>query len=216
MPLYSLAIFDFDGTLADSFPWFCSVLNQTAQKFGFRQVEGHEVAAFRDMHSRDIITALGIPVWKLPLIAVHMRKLAAESTGIIPLHDGALEAIERLHHGGIALAIVSSNTEDTIRRVLGPASGRIRYYSCGTSIWGKAARFKATLRALSVPPDQVISIGDEVRDIEAARKSGIAAGAVTFGYNTADALRRHNPDMSFDSFPQLCERLLTEHSPPQL
>ena len=35
---YKLVIFDFDGTLADSFPWFAGVLNGVADRYGFRRV----------------------------------------------------------------------------------------------------------------------------------------------------------------------------------
>jgi phosphoglycolate phosphatase-like HAD superfamily hydrolase len=38
MPRYKLAIFDFDGTLADSFPWFIGAVNDAAARFGFRGV----------------------------------------------------------------------------------------------------------------------------------------------------------------------------------
>ena len=35
---YRLAIFDFDGTLADSFPFFLSVFNTIADRHGFRRI----------------------------------------------------------------------------------------------------------------------------------------------------------------------------------
>ena len=40
---YKLAIFDFDGTLADSFPWFLGIINDVADKYRFRQIEDYEV-----------------------------------------------------------------------------------------------------------------------------------------------------------------------------
>ena len=36
---YRLAIFDFDGTLADSFPFFLSVFNTIADRHGFRRID---------------------------------------------------------------------------------------------------------------------------------------------------------------------------------
>jgi phosphoglycolate phosphatase len=36
---YRLAIFDFDGTLADSFPFFVRVINQLAEQHGFKKVD---------------------------------------------------------------------------------------------------------------------------------------------------------------------------------
>lgn len=72
---YRLAIFDFDGTLADSFPWFLSIMDQMADEFRFRRITPEEVGALSSLESREIIRRLDVPMWKLPLIATHMRKL---------------------------------------------------------------------------------------------------------------------------------------------
>ena len=48
---YALAVFDFDGTLADSFPWFAGVLNGVADRYGFRRVRAG-VEAFHRADSR--------------------------------------------------------------------------------------------------------------------------------------------------------------------
>ena len=207
MPPYDLAIFDFDGTLADSFPWFCSVLNQTAARFGFRQVADDEVDTLRDLDTRAVIASLGVPAWKLPMIATHMRKLAAASARDIPLHPGAADALMALHATGVTVAIVSSNAEPTIRAVLGDAQGLVAYYACGASLWGKPAKFRAVLKALNVPASRAIAIGDEVRDIQAARATGLSAASVAFGFNTPGALRAHKPDEFFETFADLSARL---------
>ena len=46
---YGLVVFDFDGTLADSFPWFCGVLNEVAARYRFRQVGTEEIETLRGM-----------------------------------------------------------------------------------------------------------------------------------------------------------------------
>ena len=48
-----------------------------------------------------------------------------------------------LKEAGIALAIVSSNTEANVRHVLGPCASRFRHYACGASMFGKAKRLTA-------------------------------------------------------------------------
>src|SRR5690606_15253464 len=97
---YRLAIFDFDGTLADSFPWFASVLNETADKFGFRRIDDEEREALRASESREIVRRLGVPMWKLPLIASHMRKVKAADAHRVPLFAGAQEMLRRLSERG--------------------------------------------------------------------------------------------------------------------
>ena len=53
------------------------------------------------------------------------------------------------------------------------------------------------MRRAGVAPAQTIAIGDEVRDIEAARAAGIACAAVAWGYAAPEALAAHAPDMMF-------------------
>ena len=36
---YRLAIFDFDGTLADSLPWFEGILDRVADEFAIRKID---------------------------------------------------------------------------------------------------------------------------------------------------------------------------------
>jgi len=207
MPPYDLAIFDFDGTLADSFPWFCSVLNQTAKKFDFRQVGDDEVDALRDLDAASVITYLGVPAWKVPMVAAHLRKLSAANAGNIRLHPGASDALAALHAAGITIAVVSSNAEPTIRAVLADSGALVAKYACGASLWGKPAKFRAVLKSLAIPASRTIAIGDEVRDIKAARAIPLAAGAVAFGFNTPAALKASAPDEFFASFPELTARL---------
>jgi phosphoglycolate phosphatase-like HAD superfamily hydrolase len=45
MPKYKLAIFDLDGTLSDSLPWFLRVVNSIADKHRFRRIEAIDFGA---------------------------------------------------------------------------------------------------------------------------------------------------------------------------
>jgi phosphoglycolate phosphatase len=207
VPTFSLAIFDYDGTLADSFPWFCSVLNQTARQFGFREVAEGEADALRALESREIMARLGVPLWKLPAIAVHMRRLSAEAGDAVPLFPDVEPMLARLAASGVTIAIVSSNGEEAVRRTLGAAAAHVSHFDCGASLWGKSAKFKAVIAKAGALSQRTISIGDEIRDIDAARRAGIAAGAVTFGYNTAASLRARGPDLIFDSYEELTAKL---------
>lgn len=207
MPAFSLAIFDFDGTLADSFPWFCSVLNQTARKFGFREVAEDEAEELRGLESREIMARLAVPLWRVPAIAMHMRRLSAEAGDAVALFPGVEPMFTSLAASGVAMAIVSSNGEDAIRRTLGPAAAHVSHFSCGASLWGKSAKFKAVIGRAGASRQRTIAIGDEIRDIDAARRAGIAAGAVTFGYNSAASLRARGPDLIFDSYEELTAKL---------
>ena len=197
-PAPRLVVLDFDGTLADSFDWFCSVLNGVAERYRFRRVEAHEVEALRLQGARAIVAHLGIPRWKLPFIARHMHALAARDAARIALFPGVPAMLSEIAAAGVPLAILSSNRADTVRRVLGPENaGCIAAYACGASLFGKAWRLRTLLARTGVAPQQALCIGDEVRDLEAARILGCPFGAVAWGYTDARALAALGPDHMF-------------------
>lgn len=197
---YRLVIFDFDGTLADSAGWVRGVLNDVARRYGFRTLTAEEFTMLRGQDNRAIVRYLGVPMWKVPLVAAHMRRLMRRDAGGIALFAGVDDLLRGLAAEGVILAIVSSNAEDNVRRILGPENAAlIAHYECGASIFGKRSRFRRVLRRAGIPPAQAIAVGDETRDLEAAALAGLAAGAVGWGYATPELLRRHGPTLMFDS-----------------
>ena len=197
---YDLVIFDFDGTLADSADWTLGILNQVAARYGFRQVSEAETAMLRGWDNRAIVRYLGVPAWKLPLIARHMRGLAARDAGQIRLFPGVDALLARLHGAGVRIAIVSSNAEANVRRILGPANAAlVSHYACGASLFGKAAKLRQVLRASGIPRERSLCIGDEARDIEAAAAARLPCAAVTWGYATPALLRSRGPGYLCDS-----------------
>ncbi len=206
---YRLVIFDFDGTLADSFPWFASIVNTLADKHRFRRIEAHEVEALRGASAREIIRRLGIPWWKLPLIGRNLRRLAAQNTAQIALFDGVERMLQQLSSAGVTIALVSSNSYGTVRRVLGPENAaRISHYECDVSLFGKPSRFRRVLKRTGIAPQDALSIGDELRDLEAANKARIPFGAVAWGFTQLEALRAHAPNELFAHVGEISERVL--------
>lgn len=199
MPSHDLFIFDFDGTLADSRAWFTANLNKVAARFDFRQVDATELEALRTATTREIISALQVPLWKLPFIARHMRELAVRDAAEITLFSGVESALSELKRQGALLAIVSSNSEAHVRSTLGDKlSTTISFYSCHAALFGKAAKLRHVLKLSRARPERTIFIGDETRDIEAAHVVGIRSAAVLWGYAAPAALRRMRPSWTLE------------------
>jgi phosphoglycolate phosphatase len=202
--VYRLVIFDFDGTLADSADWFISMTNGVADRFRFRRISEEEVTMLRGRSSREVIAYMRVPAWKMPMIARHTRKLVAEHAQKIPLFPGVEDLLSGLAGKGVKIAMVSSNSEANVRRILGPAcADLVTYYACGASVFGKTPKFRSVIRRAKVERSQVISIGDETRDIEAAAKAGISSGAVTWGYARPEILAEHHPTLLFHDMSEI-------------
>ncbi|HEY3568959.1 MAG TPA: HAD hydrolase-like protein [Thermoanaerobaculia bacterium] len=205
---YRLAVFDFDGTLADSYPWFLGRLSQLADQHRFRRVEEHEVEALRGKSARQVIEELGVPLWKLPQIARQVRREMALEIDAIRLFPGVDQVLRELARQGVELAVVTSSSLDNVRRILGPETAAlIRHYACGVALFGKGPKLRKILRASGVPAAEAIAIGDEIRDLEAARAEGIAFGAVAWGYTRPEALRAQGPEEMFAGPEEILARL---------
>ena len=131
---YSLAIFDLDGTLADSFPWFLRTINDVADRFGFRRVADEDVEELRHASSREILTRLEVPLWKLPAIARHARRLKAEAASEISLFAGVEAMLRTLAENGVQLALVTSDSEANAREKLGEAAALFAHFDCSASL----------------------------------------------------------------------------------
>lgn len=206
--MYKLVIFDFDGTLADSARWVARELNPLARRFGFRQVSEAEIETLRGGDTRQILGRLGVPTWKLPFIASHLRQRLAQEAETIQLFPGAKSLLRRLAGQGVVLGLVSSNSADNVRRILGPeAAALIEHYECGATLFGKAAKFRKVVRRARVKPVETLCIGDETRDIEAAREAGLAYGAVAWGHACREALALRAPTWLFETPDDVATRL---------
>ncbi|MFN7163444.1 MAG: HAD hydrolase-like protein [Hyphomonas sp.] len=196
---FDLLVFDFDGTLANSASWFRSILPDLARRFGFRCPEAEELEVLRHKPPREVMRILKIPGWKLVFIAVHVRKRAAKAEAF-PLFDGVPEVLRAIAAKGVKIAVVSSNAEINVRRALGPElSAQVAAWSCGAGMFGKAKHFRDVLRELKVTPARALAVGDEIRDIEAAREVGLKTAAVAWGFGMKPALEAAGPDLLFET-----------------
>ena len=208
-PRYRLVIFDFDGTLADSGDWFLSIADHLADRFKFRRVAADDVEMLRGRTSSEVIRHLGIPRWKLPAIGRYVHALLAQQADRIALFEGIVPVLQHLAANGVRIALVTSNAEDNARAILGPTNAAMfERFECGASLFGKARRYRRVLRKTGIAASQVISIGDETRDVVAAKKVGVTSAAVLWGYANRAALTQLQPDFLFERPDQVLDVVL--------
>ena len=195
---FGLVALDFDGTLADSYAWLVSALNRLAPRYGFRAVSPAEEAELRQLGAAAILRRLDIALWKRPLLARALRRLMAREIHQVRLFPGVADLLCTLGSSGLPLAIVSSNSRGNIAAVLGESQlGLFECVESGLGLGGKATRLRALRRRYRLEPGRLLYIGDEMRDLQAARAAGAASGAVTWGYNDPSALRTLEPEYLF-------------------
>jgi phosphoglycolate phosphatase len=204
---YRLSMWDFDGTLADTLAGLLTVFNEVAQRHGYQTLA--DPLAFRDLSIRQILRASKIPLWRLPLL---IRKVLAQQSGKmaeVRLFPDVYALLRTLHQSERRLAVLSSNSRDNILTCLraNGADGFFESVDGYPRLFGKARGIRRVLAARGVAPGEGLYVGDEVRDIEAARKAGVAVAAVTWGLNSRALLASHEPDHLIERPEQLYDVL---------
>jgi len=209
MRIYDLAVFDFDGTLADTLPWMVSIMNEVGERYGVRHVDESEYDMLRGMNALQIAKYLNVSPLKLPAMGAYVRRRMTQEIDAIRLVAGIPEVLHTLTAQGVTLAVVSSNAERNVRQALGSELASLMVmYECGVSLLGKPAKLRHVLHTTETAPERGIYFGDEIRDVEAAQAAGMASGAVVWGYNSAASLAALGPTALVRSPEQIVSLLL--------
>lgn len=200
-------IFDFDGTIADSFDTVLGIANRLADEFGYPSTSPETAEHLKNLSSREIIRRSQVAFWQIPFLLKRLRsELHHEIQHLHPI-PGMKDALQTLHQQGNHLGIVTSNSQENVAAFLAThdLSDLFDFIGSGLTVFGKGRVIQAALRQYRLDPATVIYVGDETRDIEAARKIGIPAIAVSWGYNSSQALASHHPDVLIHQPEELIE-----------
>lgn len=211
---YELLILDFDGTLADSLPRAAEIYNELAEANGLLPIT--DTLAAREMTIREFLKAHRIPLRKVPFLTARFLALQKQRTGRLAVFPGLAGVVRQLRGTGLRLGIVSSNDRDTIENCLRQNNlGDCFEFQVGCSrLFGKQRAIRNVVRTAGVDPARALYVGDETRDIEAARKAGIPMAAVTWGFNSERLLRRFGPEHIVSEPRQLIEICGTAEDDP--
>ena len=183
-------IFDFDGTLVDTVGILFRVLNDLAGQYHYPPIPEEEISKLEDKDIKKLISEHAkIPFWKLWGFTRRLRERYRFYTDTIQLFPDINEVLGTLQERGYQIGIVSSNSTDTISRVLKKFDILINFITT-SSIFGKSKTLNALARKYRFDKSEILYIGDEVRDVEACRKSGIDILAVTWGLNSETTLQK--------------------------
>lgn len=200
-------LFDFDGTVADTLDTLVGITNRLAGEFGYKPTTKEEVETFKNLSSRQVIKQSRVSIFKLPFLIRRVKKQLSGELPKVAEFSGMKEAIFQLESQGLRLGIVTSNSAENVKLFL-RAKGLLdsfEYIQSGAAIFGKSQVLKRFMRAQSLQPEEVIYVGDETRDIEAAKRSNIKVIAVSWGFNTRQVLEKYRPDFLIDSPGELID-----------
>jgi phosphoglycolate phosphatase len=212
-PRFSAIVFDLDGTLVDSAPDLCGVVNDMLHRHGRVAIDMDDIRKMvgdgaAKLIERGFGTTGGLPA-PLPdltreFIELYEARIARE-TRTFP---GVVETLERFKAAGLKMGVCTNKTTHLSRRLLDELD-LSRFFTSVVGGDGPARKpdrrhLEATMRELDAGAGDSLMVGDSMNDVAVARNAGVKVVAVTFGY-TAIPPRELGADRVIDRFDELTD-----------
>ena len=188
-------IFDFDGTIADSFSLACNILVNHSAYLGCKQLTPNELLELKNLHAREVLKYLNVPFWRISSFVRKLKMMTNKRIEDIAIFPDWIKTLQKLslHH---QIGLISSNAYSTVEFVLKKNElwELFDFIDCDKSLFSKKRALNRLIKQKSLNTLTTYYVGDEVRDIEAAHGAKIHAIAVSWGFNSFDRLQLANPD----------------------
>jgi phosphoglycolate phosphatase len=185
-------IFDFDGTLADSFDL---VLDLFYELTGHKHLTPEQITKFRQLSLLRAAKAVQLPPQQLPMLLIKGRTRMANRLGEVKPFHGMESALSSLQNSGQHMLVMSSNSQRNVEAFL-KEHGLRQYFDevyGGIGLLGKTRALKKVMRRNKLHAQDCFYVGDELRDMHAARRAHVRSVAVAWGYNDLAALKTEHP-----------------------
>lgn len=204
-------IFDFDGTLADTEGLLSEIYNELAKKKKWQKLNNSQ---YRHLFTATIGHALRwsrLRPWRFFYLVKHSRKHLHTEAGRISLFKGIPKLIDDLYAQGYDLYVLSYNVTTTINLVLTHREVIDKLVVLEQPMFlRKHARVNELIKRKGYERKNIWLVGDEKRDIAAAKKAGVASIAVTWGLQNKEALKKARPTYLVDNPSDIAKILSSE------
>ncbi|GAB4219402.1 MAG: HAD family hydrolase [Candidatus Microgenomates bacterium] len=191
-------IFDFDGTIADTLPFTFSKIIEIAKKY---KLKDHQqvIEKLRSMTPNELLKSFNISWLKYPFIIWEIKKAQKElyyHLDKIKIFPGIKKLLSDLKKQRLKFYIYSSNIKKNIDYFLekNKLSGYFEKVYVGKNLLGKDKDLLWILKKEGLKKEEVLYVGDEIRDVLACQKAKIKIVAVGWGLSGYETLKKYHPD----------------------
>jgi phosphoglycolate phosphatase len=199
-----VVLFDWDGTLLDSFAADCAAYENMFSSLGIPWSE-RQFARYYSPNWHRIYRAVGIPPRKWRMAdRLWMHAYKRQNPSLVPY---AQLTVRRLHRN-FQLGVVSCGSRWRVGKQVRDL-GLARYFDvcvCGDDIPERKphpAPLELALKRLGAKPSETLYVGDAPEDIVMARRARMRAIGVLGPFPTAKRLRAASPEVILRSVREL-------------
>ncbi len=179
------ALFDFDGTLADSFAAITSSTNHVRTCYGLQPLTQAEVSKYVGYGLANLMADLapGAPVDEaVARYREHHARVMVSETRLMP---GVADALPELARRGVLMGVCSNKRVEFTRELV-RALGLSAYFACvlGPDDVGQRpkpdpAMLLEGLKRLEVSAGETVYVGDMIVDVQTARAASVPVWIVS-------------------------------------
>jgi phosphoglycolate phosphatase len=133
----------------------------------------------------------------MPIVVYHLKRNIKQLIPTMKLYKDIKETIEEMTSKGIVVGILTSNSQEVVQTFLknNDISG-FQFIFTGSGIFGKAKNLKIIKAQLT--SKTIFYVGDEVRDVKAAKEANVKSIAATWGFHSRKLLESSDPEAIAD------------------
>lgn len=208
-----LVVWDVDGTLVDSRR---SIFETAVAVYGRLDLPVPDYDAVRQIVGLGLREAFEILSPELDPAGIDrltqtyrevFQALRRDPTFVEPLYDGAAGTLDRLRADGWKIAMATGKSRSGVETVLRLHGWADLFDSthCADDGPGKPhpAMLLEAMKAIGVPPERTIMVGDTAHDMRMAKAAGVYAQGVSWGFHTAEEVMEGGADHVADDFATL-------------
>lgn len=188
-------IFDFDGTLAMTLRVTAEIFNELAPKFDLPQITPENAHLFREKSIKELLKMYPLSPINLIKLTTGIKNRLKDRMQDVQTAEGLKPVLEQLDERGIQLGVVTTNSSQNVERFL--AKHQLEMFNfiyAEKNLFGKDKALKNCVKKYKLQPEETWYVGDEVRDVEAAKGAGLKVICVTWGMNNENRLSQAHPD----------------------
>ncbi|RPK03148.1 HAD-IA family hydrolase [Priestia endophytica] len=188
-------LFNFNGTIVDTSSLAIDIYNEIAEKKGYRKINDEEVAYLSTLSVTDRFKRLNVPIYKLPSLGITIKQRYQKYISNLDPVSGINEVIHELKKRGYRLGFLTTNSRDVTHQFLTSNSMNVFDYThYSFNPFSKTKEISSFLKKNKLNQKDVLYIGDELRDIKAAKKNHLYCIAVSWGYDSKELLEAGEPN----------------------
>ncbi|MDX2245738.1 MAG: HAD-IA family hydrolase [Bacteroidia bacterium] len=189
-----LLIFDFDGTIADTLVIAEQIMLELSPEFNLPAVSRQEIIHLKHKSIPELLKISGLSWRQVPQFVRKARLCFKKYIDQVKPITGMPDILHNLRGQGYRMGILTSNSLDSVNVFLNNHELQLfEFVYSPDSLFGKSRVIRRVMRKNRMEPQDMVMIGDEIRDVEAAHKAGVDSIAVTWGFNSAELLQAHSP-----------------------